>query len=1049
MPASPRTIMRALKATAPTPAQGGYSSSAGPFLSGGPSPLVASYSEWASGHAYGQSNALPRDWQSFLSGMFGPGVPVRPVPIDVPKPGDERPEPRRWQYPISWDLNLGQPGTEGIGKLADFNTLRTLADMYSVARSCIQLRKSELRGVGWDIAPTKDASKAMRGDHKGMTEFAKRRAEAVRFFRRPDENFADFTSWFDAMLEEIFVTDALALYVHPSRLPGKGLFGSNVGALDLIDGSLIKPLVDVRGSRPSPPQVAYQQYSYGVPRVDLMSLILDREDMGAPEAEYRGDQLMYLPLCQRTWSPYGESPVERAIIPIMAGLRKQQFVLNYFDERSIPGCFVSPGDPNMTPSQIRELQDALNSIAGDQTWQQKIIVLPGGSKVDPQKPITLADAFDNVVMIQVCMAFDVMPFELGIMPEVSTTVASGAARQMATAAQDIQERKGTVPLLLFLKMAIFDRIIQDVCGMSDMEWQWEGLEEDEDEQILTELLVAQVGSGMCSIDEARQELNREPWGLPITSDPGWATQWGGFVPLTGLAGATAQQQGGSPAPGNPQGKPNAQPGTVQGKPADLTLPSEVEHRGAPSPVSATVPATRPRNQQSRGQRRQVAATVSDRQRRTGATTPAHAAAMATGGRGPKSGASSKGDATRELGLLKAHLRRGGRVTDWEPRDIPGHAMATISEDLAKGLTADQACDIVRDLITKDGKSITLSSPLGTGFVPYDLVGQRRPSAESPAAAGLAVLAADTGRVLMLQRAASDDDPASGCWEFPGGCLEDGEDPAMGAMREWAEEVGAYCPAGEPAGGWTSADGVYAGHILVVPSEAAVPVHGDRDEVSNPDDPDGDAIEAIAWFDPAQIPGNPAVRDELRADALAVLRALAAALPGGVIKNAADLSDPNPVESEHVKNQMRRNYPEKALGWIDGARWLGPVRIPQDRIDYDDMDKWAASHQKARVKHFARQIEDDESHLHPVVAVQEPGENKIKVIDGHHRTLAYRKLGQPVKAYVGFVDHDGGEWDETHAFQFHQGEDPANKGGGAGPKVRASGPSGPGSGGTSS
>jgi 8-oxo-dGTP pyrophosphatase MutT (NUDIX family) len=967
---------------------------------------------------------------------------VRPVPVDIPQQGEDRPELRRWQYPISWDLNLGQPGTEGIGKLADFNTLRTLADLYSVARSCIQLRKSELRGVGWDIAPTKDASKAMRGDHKGMTEFAKRRAEAVRFFRRPDPNYADFTSWFDAMLEEIFVTDALALFVHPSRMPGKGLLGSDVAALDLVDGSLIKPLVDVRGSRPMPPNVGYQQYLYGVPRVDLMSLILDDDGKGDPVAEYRSDQLMYLPLCQRTWSPYGQAPIERAIIPVMAGLRKQQWVLNYFDERSIPGCFISPGDPNMTAAQIRELQDALNSIAGDQTWQQKIIVLPGGSKVDPQKPLTLADAFDNVVMIQTCMAFDVMPFELGIMPEVSTTVASGAARQMATAAQDIQERKGTVPLLLFLKMAIFDRILQDVCGMSDMEWQWEGLEEDEDEQILTELLVAQVGSGMCSIDEARQELNREPWGLPITSDPGWATQWGGFVPLTGLSGATAQQQGGSPAPGNPPGKPNAQPGTVQGKPADLTLPSEVEHRGAPAPVSTTVPATRPRNQQSRSQRRQVAATVSDRQRRTGVTTPAHAAAVATGGRRP----AGKGDATRELGLLKAHLRRGGAITEWQPRDLPGWALATVSEDLAKGLTPDQACDVVRALITKDDKSITLSSPLSTGFVPYDLVGQGRQSAEQPIAAGLAVIAADTGRVLMLQRAADDDDPASGCWEFPGGCLEDGEDPADAAMREWAEEVGSYVPAGEPAGGWVSPDGVYSGHVLIVPSEAAVPVHGGRDEVTNPDDPDGDQVEAIAWWDPGQIEGNPAVRPELRADARTALAALAAAAPAAVTKNAADLSDPNPVESAHVKNQMRRNYPEKALGWIDDARWIGPVQVPQDRIDYDDMGKWAAYHQKARVKHFARQIEADESHLHPVVAVQEPGENKIKVIDGHHRTLAYRKLGQPVKAYVGFVDSDGGPWDETHAFQFHQGDDPANKGAG---DVLPKAPSGPGSGGMSS
>ena len=146
----------------------------------------------------------------------------------------------------------------------------------------------------------------------------------------------------------------------------------------------------------------------------------------------------------------------------------------------------------------------------------------------------------------------------------------------------------------------------------------------------------------------------------------------------------------------------------------------------------------------------------------------------------------------------------------------------------------------------------------------------------------------------------------------------------------------------------------------------------------------------------------------------------------LVKNAADLTDPNPVEPEHVKNQLRKNYPEHALGWIDDARWIGPVLIPQDRVDYDDVGSWAASHQPDRVKQFTADIKHERAHLHPVVAVQEPGDDKVKIIDGHHRTLAYKKLGRPVKAYVGFVDHDGGPWDETHSFQFHQGADPANK-----------------------
>ena len=379
---------------------GGYGNHPAPYIGPGPSPLVQSYNESFGAHQYGTNSALPRDWRTFLSGMFGPLAPIQPVPIDIPEPGSERPEPRRMQYPIGIDMPMGMPGTERWGKLADFQTLRTLADLYSVARRSIELRKNELRGIGWDIAPTAQAAKAMRGDHKAARDFQERRAKVVRFFRRPDPNYADFTSWFTIILEEFFVTDAVALYLHPSRVPGKGLMGTDVAALDAIDGSLIKPLVDIRGGAPPAPNPSYQQFSYGVPRVDLMTLITESSDLGELTAEYRGDQLLYLPFSPRVWTVYGQSFLETALIPVMAGLNKQQYQLNFYQEGTIPGMFVSPGDTAMTPSQLRELQDALNAIAGDQAWKHRIIVLPGGSKIDPQKPTTLADEFDTLVQIQ-------------------------------------------------------------------------------------------------------------------------------------------------------------------------------------------------------------------------------------------------------------------------------------------------------------------------------------------------------------------------------------------------------------------------------------------------------------------------------------------------------------------------------------------------------------------------------------------------------------------------------------------------------------------------
>ena len=45
-----------------------------------------------------------------------------------------------------------------------------------------------------------------------------------------------------------------------------------------------------------------------------------------------------------------------------------------------------------------------------------------------------------------------------------------------------------------------------------------------------------------------------------------------------------------------------------------------------------------------------------------------------------------------------------------------------------------------------------------------------------------------GRVLILKRSEKDN-VLPGYWDIPGGTLEDGEDPAAGAVREAKEEAG--------------------------------------------------------------------------------------------------------------------------------------------------------------------------------------------------------------------------------------------------------------------
>lgn len=145
--------------------------------------------------------------------------------------------------------------------------------------------------------------------------------------------------------------------------------------------------------------------------------------------------------------------------------------------------------------------------------------------------------------------------------------------------------------------------------------------------------------------------------------------------------------------------------------------------------------------------------------------------------------------------------------------------------------------------------------------------------KNPMAAGLAVRAADTNRVLMLQRNEKKEGHASGKWELPGGRIDPGETPFQAALREWAEETGIKVPPGKLKGKWKSSDKKYRGFVLTIPFESNLPILDDRDEVVNPDDPQGKKPEALAWWKPKQLRDNPAVRREIADDFKPMKKAL--------------------------------------------------------------------------------------------------------------------------------------------------------------------------------
>ena len=329
---------------------------------------------------------LPRPSRTFTDGAFGPMSPIQPVPVDEPAVPGGFPDPRWWQYRVGWNLPT-PPRTEGLA-LASFDQLKTIAEKYSVVRRCIELRKEEICGLDWEIKLTTKAAKAYQGDHKAMRDFGERAAEATKFFKRPDPDYWNFSSWLKACLEEIFVFDALPLIFRPKygKGLGRGLLGSDLDSIRLVSGPTIRPLLDMHGGTPRPPAPGYSQYLYGVPRSDYQTVIAgtDIDDYGLTGAEvnqFRADTMLYVKMVPRRETPYGFPPVEQALLPIISGLQKQEFQLDYFTEGTVPAVYISPGDPNMTPTQVKELQDALNGIAGDPAYHLKVIVLPPGARL--------------------------------------------------------------------------------------------------------------------------------------------------------------------------------------------------------------------------------------------------------------------------------------------------------------------------------------------------------------------------------------------------------------------------------------------------------------------------------------------------------------------------------------------------------------------------------------------------------------------------------------------------------------------------------------------
>lgn len=362
---------------------------------------------------YGASRPMERN-PLMANVPFAPGFPLIPGAINPVNPATGRAEPRRYEFQVAQNINVTET------RPVSFKVLRSAADQIDILRRCLEVIKSKITALDWDIVLAQDAQEkiASEAGRDYVRAMAKARDSLIpeinrlrMFWENPDRaNGLTWIEWLNMSLEDILVLDAWAVW--PQSTVKGDLYG-----FQILDGSTIKPLLDDRGMRPMPPNPAFQQILYGFPRTEFTA----NDDDPSADGEFTSDDLAYMVRNRRTTSVYGYGPVERALPLADLYLRRQQWIRAEYTDGVVPELFFE-SDLNVggNPDLIRGYENILNDDLSGQTEQRhRARILPAGIG-KPWQPAGYEERFrseiDDFLISSICGHFGVQPTEIGYTP---------------------------------------------------------------------------------------------------------------------------------------------------------------------------------------------------------------------------------------------------------------------------------------------------------------------------------------------------------------------------------------------------------------------------------------------------------------------------------------------------------------------------------------------------------------------------------------------------------------------------------------------------------
>ena len=463
--------------------------------------------------------ATPLEREPQLANVpFPPAMPLIPSLINRPRE-DGRADPRKYEFPVAWNIQIVEQ------RNIPFRLLREVADGADIVRKCIEVNKSIIAGMNWDIVIGEDAiTRTMAENSVGSTEAARLvreqlAAEITRakdFWRSPDRmNGMSFQEWVSMALEEVLVIDALSIY------PNRTLDDKTMHSLEILDGSTIKPLLNAHGSRPLPPHPAFQQILWGFPRGEFTA---------APDAdgEFTADDLVYAPRNRRSFTPYGLSPVERCLTLVDLYMKRLHWFKTEFTDGAIPDLAVMTDmEFGQNPQLLRAYEQIFNDdLAGNLEARRGARLFPKGfqPEVLAQSDAKYSDTFDNFLIKSICGHFGVLPSQIGFTPDNGLGGKGHQDGEAATA-----DMVGVRPLLEWFEDLLNQLSYKFLNMPRDLKFTFTN-EETEDDSLRATTRQMEFFSAQKTLNEIRSEMGQPLFTFPEADAP-LIIQGGSVMPL--------------------------------------------------------------------------------------------------------------------------------------------------------------------------------------------------------------------------------------------------------------------------------------------------------------------------------------------------------------------------------------------------------------------------------------------------------------------------------------------------------------------------------------